>query len=88
MYLKLLDKMVHGDYMGLIRTWWHDCSWYLAYTRIFMFYNKIVKTIRHEANMGELMVKIENVYLEYSYPCTRYGGIYSTWIMSLYDMSY
>jgi len=43
---------------------------------------------RHKTNIEKLMVKIEKVYLEYPYLCTRYGGVYFTWCMSLCDMSY
>jgi len=53
MYLELLGKVVHDDYMGLTRTWWCGCSWYLVHARILMFYNKISckKMTRHEANV-------------------------------------
>jgi len=27
--LKLVAKVVHGDYMCLTKTWWYDYSWYL-----------------------------------------------------------
>ena len=33
-----------------------------------------------------LIVEIEEVYLEYL--CTRYGGVYFTWCISLSDMGY
>ena len=39
-YLELFEKVVHGDYMALARTWWHGYSWQLVHARIFMFYNK------------------------------------------------
>ena len=55
MYLKLLEKVVHGNYMGFIWTWWHGYSWHLIHSRIFMFYNKFgCKMTRHEANTGEI----------------------------------
>ena len=55
-----------------------------------MFFNKIwlKKMTRHGANIGKLMVKTEKVYLEYSYLCIRYDGVYFTWCMSLRDVCY
>jgi len=89
MYLELLKKVVYGDYMGLTRTWLYSSSWYLVHTRIFMFYNKIgCKITRHGPNMGELIVKTEQVHLEYLYLCTRYDGVYFTWCISLCNMGY
>jgi len=32
-YLELLEKIVHGDYMSLTRTWWHGYSWYLVHVK-------------------------------------------------------
>ena len=68
MYLKLLKKVVHGDYMGLARTWWHGYSWHLVHARYSYFIiNLVVKMTKHGANMGKLMVEAEKVYLEYPY---------------------
>jgi len=55
MYMELLEKVVHGDYMGLVRTWWHGYSRHLVHARIFVFYyNLVVKTTRHGANIGKI----------------------------------
>ena len=55
MYLKLLGKVVHGDYMGLARTWWHGYSWHLVHARYSCsIINLVVKMTRHGANMGEI----------------------------------
>jgi len=48
----------------------------------------VARTTRHGDNIGKLMVKTEEVYLEYPYLCPKYGGVYFTWCMSLCDMGY
>jgi len=53
--LELLGQVVHGDYMGLARTWWHSYSWHLVHARhSCSIVNLIVKMTGHGANMGEI----------------------------------
>ena len=55
MYLKLLRKVVHGDYMDLARTWWYGYFWHLVHARYSCsIINLVVKMTKHEANMREI----------------------------------
>jgi len=55
MHLELLGKVVHSEYMGLARTWWHSYSWHLVHAKYSCFIiNLIVKMTRDGANMGEI----------------------------------
>jgi len=55
MYLELLRKVVHGDYMGLARIRWYSYSWHMVHTRqSYPIINLVVKMTRHGANMGEI----------------------------------
>ena len=77
-------------------TWWSYgldkdmVAWlFLVLARIIMFYNKIWLQKWQDTRLiwGKLMVKTEEVYIEYPYLCIRYDGVI-TLSMSLCDMGY
>ena len=87
--LELLRKVVHDDYTGLARTWWHGYSWHLVHARYSCsIINLVEKMTRHKANMG----KIDGVNWEsvswVPLPMYKVWWCLFIWCMSFCDMGY